>query len=231
MIKNYNKFININESNGSIISLSNLNSTIKKIFNDTKVSSIGTIYEKNENGYKLIITMNNVFYDKTNIIHTKLIFYVNNNKTKLNNNYFDYLYNINCNFKRIKFDDIENLEFKINDIFNNKKFGNDIKILSDINVVLTSSVNKWLKDNGIDIISLYYISYNPLVDTLPCDSMFFEFDINLDDTRHLKMNIKKINNNEFKITFNENDWFKDITIDSLKAIPQTIGEIVKNYIL
>jgi len=231
MIKSYNKFVNINESNGSIIGLSELNSVIKKIFNDTKVSSVGTTYEKFDDGYKIIITINNIFYNKTNIIHTKLVFYTDKNKSKLINNYFDYLYDINCVFKRIKFDDIYNLESKINNIFDNKKFGEDIKTLSDINVVLSTTVNKWLKDNDIDTISLYNITYNPLVDSLPCDSMFFEFDINLDDIRHLKMNIKKLDKNEFKISFSENEWFKDITIDSLKAIPQTIGEIVKNHIL
>jgi hypothetical protein len=45
------------------------------------------------------------------------------------------------------------------------------------------------------------------------------------------MNVKKIDDSNYNLTFNEGDWFKNITIDSLKAIPQTIGEIVKNHIL
>ena len=45
------------------------------------------------------------------------------------------------------------------------------------------------------------------------------------------MNIKKIKDSEFKITFSEGEWFEDTIIDSLKAIPQTIGEIVKNHIV
>lgn len=231
MVKDYKNFIKMNESNGSIIGLSELESVIKKVFNDTKVSSVNTTYEKNDDGFKIVITINNIYYDKTNIIHTKLIFYTDKKKSKLLDNYFDYLYDINCEFKRVRFEDVEDLENKINSVFDNRKFGDNIKTLSDINIVLVSTVNEWLKDNDIDTVSLYNITYNPIVDVVPCDSMFFQFDINLDDIRYIKMNIKKIKDSEFKVTFNEGEWFKDVIIDNLKAIPQTIGEIVKNHIL
>lgn len=228
----YNDFVKIYESNNSVISLYKVQEIIKKIFDNTKVSSVNTTYEDNDdNGLKLIITINNIFYDKTNIIHTKLIFYTDKNKTKLINNTFNYLYDINCVFKKIDFTDINDLEIKLNDIFDNRKFGKDIKILSDLNIKLSITVNEWLKDNGIDTISLYSITYNPIIDVIPCDSLFFQFDINLDDIRFIKMNIKKIENTEYKITFSEGEWFNNIVIDSLKAIPQTIGEIVKNHIV
>lgn len=232
MMIRYNDFIKINESNGSVVGLAELNKVIKKIFDDTKVSAVNTTYEKNDdNGFKLIITLNNMYYDKTNVIHTKLIFYVNKEKSKLVDNYFHYLYDLNCKFRKISFTDIEDFERKVNDIFDNRKFGRDIKILSDLSIQLTSMVNKWLSENDVNTISLYNINYNPIVDVVPCDSMSFNFDINLDDIRFIKLIIKKISDDEFKLSFNENEWFKDITIDSLKAIPQTIGEIVKNHIL
>ena len=227
----YKDFIKINESNSSVIGLTELNDIIKKIFDDTKVSSVNTTYEKNDNGFKLIITLNNLYYNKTNVIHTKLIFYVDKEKSKLVNNYFHYLYDINCKFSKVSFNDIGDLEKKINDVFDNRKFGEDIKVLSDLSIQLIGLVNKWLSDNDVNTISLYNITYSPIVDVVPCDSMSFNFDINLDDIRFIKLNIKKNSDNEFKLSFNESDWFKDITIDSLKAIPQTIGEIVKNHIL
>ena len=227
----YKDFVRIYEANGSIIGLAELETVIKNVFSDTKVSSVNTTYEESDKGYKVIVTINNIYYDKTNVIHTKLMFYTDKKKSKLINNHFDYLYDLNCKFRKVEFNDVTDLESKLNFVFDNRKFGRDIKILSDLNVVLTSTVNKWLKDNDIDTISLYNITYNPIVDVIPCDSLFFQFEINLDDTRFIKMNVKKIDDSNFKLTFSEGDWFEDITIDSLKAIPQTIGEIVKNHIL
>lgn len=228
----YNDFVKMYESNNSVIGLSKVEEIIKKVFLDTKVSSVNTIYEDiKDGGLKMIITINNIYYEKTNVIHTKLVFYTDKKKTKLISNNFDYLYDINCVFKKVEFTDSNDLELKLNDVFDNRKFGRDIKILSDLNIVLTITVNKWLKDNGIDNTSLYNITYNPIVDVIPCDSLFFQFDINLDDIRFIKMNIKKIKDSEFKITFSEGEWFEDTIIDSLKAIPQTIGEIVKNHIV
>lgn len=227
----YNEFLKIYEKKDFIISLSDVENIIKTVFSDTRVSSVSTLYEKEDNINKLIITINNLFYEETNIIHTKFIFYTDNKKRKLNENYFHYHYNINCNYKKVDFSDLIDLEEKLNEIINDRKFGKDLKILSDLSVTLASDVNQILSENNISDISIYTITYIPIVDAVPCDSLTFRFDINIDDTRFIKMIIKKIDKEEYKITFNENDWFEDVTIGSLKAIPQTITEMIKNYIV
>ena len=117
------------------------------------------------------------------------------------------------------------------DIIDNRKFGRDIKILSDLSVTLASVVNKLLKKEDITSLSIYNITYIPIVDAVPCDSLTFRFDINIDDTRFIKMVVKKTDKEEFKITFNESDWFEDVNIGSLKAIPQTISEMIKNHVI
>jgi len=227
----YNDFLKIYEQNSYVITLLDVEKVIKKIFNDKKVSSVSTLYEKEDGENKFIITINNLFYEQTNIIHTKFVFYTDDNKKKLKYNYLHYQYNINCNYKEIKFEDITELEEGIKNIIDNRKFGDDIKILSDLSVTLASDVNKLLEEKDIVSVSIYSINYIPIVDAVPCDSLTFRFDINIDDTRFIKMIIKKVKKGEYRITFNENDWFEDIIIGSLKAIPQTISEMIKNHII
>jgi len=195
------------------------------------VKSTYETIEGDKENLKLIVTLNNVYYEKTGIIHTKLVFYTDNKKRKLNKDFFHYLHDINCKFKKVSFTNLNDLEKKINDIFDKRKFGEDMMALSDLNVTLTSLVNKWLKDKKIDTFSIYSITYNPVKDVIPCEALTFQFEINIDDTRFIKMIMKKINDGNFKISFNENDWFEDIDIGSLKALPQTIGEMVKKHIL
>ena len=81
MIIKYKTFIN--EKSNIIISLADLEQVIKSVFDDSKVSSVNTTYEKDDDGFKFIITMNNIFYEKTNIIHNKIIFYTDEKKRKL----------------------------------------------------------------------------------------------------------------------------------------------------
>jgi hypothetical protein len=227
----YNDFVKMYETKGSIISLKDVETIFRNVFDDTKVSSVSTLYEKEDNKNKLIITINNLFYEETNIIHTKFVFYTDDNKIGLDKNYFYYQYDINCNYKRVNFDDITELETKLKDIIDKRKFGRDIKILSDLSVTMASGVNKILDENDITSLSIYTITYIPIVDDVPCDSLTFRFDINIDDTRFIKMIIKKISKDEFTITFSENDWFHNVNIGSLKVIPQTITEMIKNHII
>lgn len=229
-MKRYNEFIN--ESKENVISLLDVENTIKDIFSDTKVSSVSSVYEKDKksNTLKLIITINNLFYEKTNILHTKFIFSVDDKKRRLLSNKFYYLYDINCDFKEVEFGDVTEFEQKLNDIINNREFGSDIKELSDINVTISTNVNTWLKENKVDGISIYSITYHPIVDNIPCDSLSFKFDINVDDSRHIEMRLKKNKNSEYTFTFKENDWFHDVTVSDIKAMVQSIGETIKNHI-
>jgi hypothetical protein len=228
---NYKDFLKMYESKGSTISLMEIETVIKNVFSDTKVSSVSTLYEKEGDENKFIITINNLFYEETNIIHTKLVFYTDEKKRGLEKNHLHYQYDINCNYKRIDFENIIELETKLKNIIDERKFGRDIKILSDLSVTMASDVNKMLQDNEITSLSIYTITYIPIVDAVPCDSLTFRFDINIDDTRFIKMVIKKVDRDEFRITFKENEWFDDVTIGSLKAIPQSITDMIKKHVI
>lgn len=230
----YLDFIKLNEKKEDLlISLVDIEKLIKNIFDGAKVSSVDTVYEKNEksDNLNLIITINNLFYNRTNILHTKLIFNIDNDKTKLIDNNFSYLHDINCNFKEVTFSSIDDIDNKLNELLNERRFGEDIKELSDISIRMSTLVNEWLEENDIEDISIYNISYTPIVDNMPCESLSFHFDINVDDSRNIELRFRKISNNEYKLTFKEGDWFHDVSIPNVKAIIKTIGETLKNYIV
>lgn len=229
-MKTYKQFIN--EQKDFIISLTDVERIIKDVFDGTKVSSVSDVYEKDEETgeLKLIITINNLFYEKTNILHTKFVFLVDDEKTKLLKNKFFYLYDINCDFHEVDFEDTVELENELNEIINNREFGSDLKDLSDINVTIAGDVNDWLQENDVDDISIYSINYHPIVDNMPCESLSFKFEINVDDERMIELRMRKIEENEYKFTFKEGDWFHDITLTDIKGMIQTIGETIKNYI-
>lgn len=230
----YLDFLKLNENKNSVISLSEVEKVFKTVFDETKVSSVKSLYDLDEESgeTKLIISINNLFYDDTNILYTKFVFLVDKNKTKLQKNKMFYLYDINCNFKEIIFNDSEELQIELNKILKNEMFGKDIKDLSDISVSMSSKTNEWLSENGIGDLSLYSIKYQPLVDNIPCDSLFFRFEINIDDTRFIELNIRKNEEEkQYKLSFNEGDWFHDVEIENINDLIKSIGKTIKNYII
>jgi hypothetical protein len=226
----YNDFLKINEKKSINISLIDIEKILLNIFNDSVVSSVNTLYEKDKKGgYLLIVTINNIFYNKTDILHTKLIFNVDKDKTKITDNYLFYLYDLNCNFKRIDFNDIFELENKLKEVLNKRIIGKDLKKLSDLNITLTIDTNKLLEEKDMNNISIYSITYSPIVNHIPCESLFFKFEINIKDIKTIDMNIRKIDKNDFKITFQNNDDFTEFNISDLSYLSNTICEMLKKY--
>ena len=230
----YLDFLKLNENKHSIIGLAEVEKIFKTVFDEAKVSSVKSLYDNDEETgeTKLIISMNNLFFEETNILYTKFIFLVDKDKTKLQKNKFFYLYDINCNFKEILFDDSAELSIELNKILNTESFGQDIKDLSDMSVSMTTKTNEWLSSNNVENVSVYSIKYQPLVDNIPCDSLFFRFEINIDDSRFIELNIRKNEEEgEYKLSFNEGEWFHQVIIEDIKGTIQTIGETIKNEII
>lgn len=214
------------------ITIEEISDSIKKIFDESKLTSIDTIYEKIENSdeLKLIIFFHNIFYDNTNIIYSKIIFITDKDKMYLSNNNFVYLYDINCEYKRVDFDDIKDFEIKIKRVFDKKMFGDNIKILSDFMKNPTTRVNKWLSDNNITDKSVFGFKYEPKITIMPCKSLFFNFVINLDDKFDINLVVLKENTNKYKLTFKVNDKEKEVEIDNLNIMVQEIGKFIKENI-
>ena len=99
------------------IKISEIEEVFREIFSeeDSLANSIDTVYESAEDKdfLKLVISIHNLSTEDTNIIHTKFIFKVDNEKRHLVENSFIYLYDINCVYHKIEFDSVIDLKKKI----------------------------------------------------------------------------------------------------------------------
>jgi hypothetical protein len=204
---------------------------IKEVFNSTKVLSVESTYEQksDSNDLKLVISINKILYDDVNIIYTKLIFITDNSKSKLTQNYFTYLFDINCEYIRINFSDLEDLSNKISNIFTENKFGENIKILSKFVKSPSTLINEWLQKNDVTDISIVNVK-DDKISIKPCESLSFDFIIDLNNNQHVDLTISKEGKGEYVFKFKFlNNIYEDKQAD-LKRLVETIGDNLKNKI-
>ena len=204
---------------------------IKEIFDETKVLSVESVYEKIEgsNDLRLVISMNKILYDDVNIIYTKLIFVCDNTKSKLTKNNFTYLFDINCEYVRIEFSTLEDFSSKISSIFKENKFGDNIKILSKFVKSPSTLINEWFQENKITDLSIINVKEEK-IDIMPCKSMFFNFTVDLNNNQNVDLTISKEGEKEYIFKFKIfNNIYEDKQAD-LKKLVETIGDNLKNKI-
>jgi hypothetical protein len=182
---------------------------IQKVFDKDKVLVVDNVYEKDGDGYKLVIVIHKYMNDDDAIIYTKLIFPVDIEKIKLLKDSFLYLYDINCNYRNVEFNDVYDLEIKLKDIFNNIKFGKDLKFLTDIIIpgkyedeegTPLSRIKIWCEKNDISdpIKTIDYTPYNTIVS---CENLSFDYTIKTVENQEIKIKISKLNDNEYRYDF------------------------------
>lgn len=215
-----------------VIKISELEQTFRDIFEEEegKVSSVETIYESTEDDFlKLVISIQNLSIQDTLIIHTKFIFKVDKNKKNIIENSFIYLYDINCNYRRVKFENLIDLKTKIEDIIESNDFGEDIQILSDFIEAPAMFLNYYMKRAKITEYSVFDVKYNPKFKTQPCDKTTFDFEIDINNNYKIELSISKKDREEdedydtYKFQFKFLDNYKTIESDTLQNIHFTIG--------
>jgi len=213
------------------ILIEDLVNKIKGVFDSTKVLSVESVYEKinNSEELRLIISMNKILYDDVNIIYTKLIFITDSNKTNLSKNYFTYLFDINCEYIRVEFSDLEDFSNKISKIFKDDKFGENIKILSKFVKSPSTLINKWFQENKITDMSVINVK-DKKISITPCRSMFFEFSIDLNNNQNVNLTISKEGDKEYIFKFKIFDKEYEDKQDNLDRLIETIGDNLKNKI-
>lgn len=215
------------------ISIFELEKTLKTILNDASIQSSDNVYEKIDNGYRLVIDLKNLFWERTNIIYTKLIFYTDENKSYLipnkNNEFkFKYLYDLNCDYKLHIFNNLSEFEKMFLDIIKKNKFGDNLKILSNFIKSPGSLINNWFNDNNIRNISVYDIKLDERYDILPCKRLFFNFIINLNNQMNINLTLKKEDNTNYIYDFKIYDDTIEVDRPNLSTLIQTIGETIKS---
>ena len=215
------------------IKISEIENLFKEIFDkeEGKVSTVETVYETPDDGnfIKLILSLHGLSTENTSIIHTKLIFKVDTNRKNLIENSFIYLYDINCVYHKIDFDNIIDLQEKIEDIIDSGDFGEDIQILSDFIESPGMFLNYYMKRAKITDYSIFDVEYTPKFKTTPCDETKFDFKININNNYFMNLSIWKIEAedkdsvDEYKFQFKFMDEIKTMETDTINNIHYFIG--------
>lgn len=212
-----------------IITIEDISNSIKEIFKDAEILSTDTIYEKIDDSENLkLIVFFNKMVDKTLVIYTKFIFIVNKEKTQLVNNSFSYLYDVNCVYHKKNFEDIEDFKKNAKNIFDNKEFGINTKVLSQFVENPAFLINDWFEKNDVTNLSVFSVTYSPKIHVMPCKSLFFSFNININNTNDVELIIRKENSNQFNFSFRIFDKTISINKNDLNTLVETVGDTLKN---
>jgi hypothetical protein len=215
------------------IKISEIENLFKEIFDkeEGKVSTVETVYETPDDGnfIKLILSLHGLSTENTSIIHTKFIFKVDTNRKNLIENSFIYLYDINCVYHKIDFDNIIDLQEKIEDIIDSGDFGEDIQILSDFIESPGMFLNYYMKRAKITDYSIFDVEYSPKFKTTPCNETTFDFKININNNYFIDLSIWKIEAEDkddvdkYKFQFKFMDDIKTVETDTINNIHYFIG--------
>ena len=215
------------------VRIQELEDAFKELFQDVegKVSSIDTVYEASEDDdyYKLVISIHNLSVEDTLIIHTKFIFKTDKNKQFITDESFIYLYDINCVYHKVDFDNVIDLKTKIENIIKSNEFGEDIQILSDFIEAPAMFLNYYMKRAKITDYSIFDVKYEPKFKTTPCNKTTFDFEININNNYVFNLSISKKEREKdedydtYKFQFKFLDEYKTVENDTLNNIHFTIG--------
>jgi len=215
------------------IKISEIEESFKEVFEEEEgvVTSVETIYEmsKDEDFYKLVISIHGLSIEDSSIIHTKFIFKTDLDKRYIIEDSFIYLYDINCVYHRIEFDNIIDMKQKIEDIIESRNFGEDIQILSDFIEAPAMFLNYYMRREKITDYSIFDVTYEPKFKTTPCDKTTFDFQININDNYKMEVSVYKVdreNEDEldiYKFQFKFMDTIETVESETLRNIHFFIG--------
>jgi len=218
------------------ISIREIETAIKDVMRGSEIQFSDSVYEEKDGVLRLIIFFNRLFTESNVILYTKLLFVVDKEKeyivpNKEGQNFFKYLFDINCQYKMKIIDNINDFKNQWENVIKNNEFGNNIKILSEFIKHPSFVVNDWFNKENVKDISLTGFKYEPKMKVMPCKSLSFHFVLNVNTSEEVELFIKKEGKNDFILTFNINGKNIDIEKSGLDTLVQTIGETLKDNIL
>jgi hypothetical protein len=214
------------------IKISEIEEVIREVFEeeDGVVNSVETVYEMSpdEKFLKLVISIQGLATEDVSIIHTKFIFKTDLDKRVILDNSFIYLYDINCIYHKMEFDNVVDLKEKIEDVIESNDFGQDLQILSDFIEAPAMFLNYYMRRDKITDYSVFDVEYQPKFKTQPCDKTTFDFKININNNYDMELSINKIDGEEeevdiYKFQFRFMDEIETVETDTLKNVHFFIG--------
>ena len=217
--------------------ISEVEQTFKDIFEEEEglVQSVETVYElsEDEDYYKLVISVHGISFQDTLIIHTKFIFKTDLDKRNVIDKSFIYLFDINCIYHKVDFDNSIDLKGKVEKILETNDFGEDIKILSDFIAAPAMFLNHYMRRAKITEYSIFDVKYDPKFKTSPCDKVTFDFEIDINNNYKVEVSIHKIDrpsdseeSDSYKFQFKFMDDIKSYETDTINNIHYMIGSNV-----
>lgn len=199
---------------------------------DVVVNSVETLYETPEEGdfLKLVITIHGLSSEDISIIHTKFIFKTDTDRVNLVENSFIYLYELNCVYHKIEFENIVDLKKKIEDIIDSNDFGQDLQILSDFIEAPSMFLNYYMRRADITDYSIFEVEYEPKFKHTPCDKTTFDFKLNINNQYDMELSIRKVEKSseedvdKYKYQFRFMDEIETFETDTLKNMHFFIGD-------
>jgi len=216
------------------IKISEIEQVFKDVFVEEEgvVNTVESVYEmsRDEDFYKLVISIHGLSTEDTSIIHTKFIFKTDLDKRHIVDNSFIYLYDINCVYHKIEFTNVVDMKKKIEDIIESKNFGEDLQILSDFIEAPSMFLNYYMRRSNITDYSIFDVEYEPKFKTTPCDKTTFDFKININNNYHMDMSIHKVDKideeelDTYKFQFKFMDEIETFESDTIKNVHFFIGD-------
>ena len=216
------------------IKISEVEQVFKDVFEeeDGVVNTVESVYEmsRDEEFYKLVISIHGLSTQDTYIIHSKFIFKTDLDKRHIVDNSFIYLYDINCIYHKMEFTNVVDMKKKIEDIIESKNFGEDLQILSDFIEAPSMFLNYYMRRSKITDYSIFDVEYEPKFKTTPCDKTTFDFNININNNYDMELSIHKIDRAEeeeldtYKFQFKFMDEIETFETDTIKNVHFFIGD-------
>lgn len=222
-----------------MIRISEIESAFKEVFNeeDGVVRSVESVFEKSDEFYKLVISIHGLTTEDKTIIHTKFIFKTDLEKREIIEDSLIYLYDINCVYHKIDFDNIIDMKSKVEGIIESMNFGEDLQILSDFIEAPSMFLNYYMRRYDITEYSIFDVEYEPKFKTTPCDKTTFDFKININNNYDMELSIQKVDRNEedgekdsYKFQFKFMDEIDTFETDSLNNVHFFIGSNVSKML-
>lgn len=206
---------------------------VLEFFKDSQVVKTSSVWEKFEDGkgYKWVLVLHNLNWGEAIVIHTKFILKTDINKKDLIQKQFSYLYDMNCKYRYVDFEDVNDLELKLTQIITENKFGENVKSLSTFLTNPAMKLNDFLFKKEIDNYSVFDFEYDPHYSILPCKLINFDFKFDVNNTHKIELNLKKEENNKFVYRFKMDDAFTEIETDDLMNIEGIITQYIKSKII
>jgi hypothetical protein len=207
-----------------------LQERINILFDESRVQKFDTVMEKDKNGWNWILTYHRLETETTKILHTKFIFKLDASKEKLRASEFLYLYDLNCKYHVVRFNDLSDMDTKIRRITNQNIFGDNLKELNDFIVAPAKVINNNFYEKNIQGYSVYSFDYAPEEVVVPCQMLELQFMFNVNNKHDIKLTIKKEGSESFKLTFNLLDEKEEVEIEDLTTMVGAITEYIKRSV-